>query len=106
MRGCSLAWPEREVPYLEPSGSPENPWAVACVRVLVVPAVHGCLVAVLACPGPRRLRGVCTLYLIPYTQHYEAVKLSLLAHSLSPSPLDPTPLPRSVALLNPTPLVA
>ena len=61
-RGCGLAWPEREVPYL--CGSPENPWAVACMRVLVVPAVHDCLVAVLACLGPHHLHGVSISYLI------------------------------------------
>ena len=45
-------------------GSPENPWVAAFVRVLVVPAVDGCPVAVLACPGPRRPCGVCLTYLV------------------------------------------
>ena len=47
-------------------GSPENPWVAAFVRVLVVPAVDGCPVAVLACPGPRRPCGVCLTYLLTY----------------------------------------
>ena len=57
-----LRWTETRSVF--PSGALKIPGWPRLVRVLVVPAVDGCPVAVLACPGPRRPCGVCLAYLV------------------------------------------